>query len=427
MKWNKLLVCIFILIFTLPAGVCLGDDTNKFTNVMEKKTSLVSLSPAFLKDKCVYAIAENKFYRSRDGGSTWEQKDFTYSSVTYSDDKIGINDLLTNDEGFLFLYGYRSSQLHNLTEYFLMESNDCGATFNKITYSGDYRVVVTGKRNLIRIYDKSFWSSIDGGSKWQKLKEYSTSSIKAIQIQDNQKSVYMVYNPLNVLDADLYVDGVWKHMNFGSDSKIAKSKITCATGAPGGLMLVGTSNNYVLISRDYGKTWAITGEGITSSPSSIKCAATVDNVDIFAATAKGLFHIKYQPNAKPQTAAAAKSAIKFVIEKKSYSIDKLDKPMEAEPFIEQNRAFVPIKDLGEALGAKVTFNSATSTITIQNASTTVMLTLGTRKISINDQTKDIDVCPVIHDGRAYLPAAYVAEAFGYTVNWDAKTNTVNIY
>jgi hypothetical protein len=33
---------------------------------------------------------------------------------------------------------------------------------------------------------------------------------------------------------------------------------------------------------------------------------------------------------------------------------------------------------------------------------------------------------VIRDGRTYLPAKYVAEALGYTVSWDAATQTVSI-
>ena len=33
---------------------------------------------------------------------------------------------------------------------------------------------------------------------------------------------------------------------------------------------------------------------------------------------------------------------------------------------------------------------------------------------------------IVRNDRTYLPAKYVAEAFGYTVDWDEATKTVKI-
>jgi hypothetical protein len=38
----------------------------------------------------------------------------------------------------------------------------------------------------------------------------------------------------------------------------------------------------------------------------------------------------------------------------------------------------------------------------------------------------MDVAPVDKNGRTYIPATYVAQAFGYKVSWDAKSKTVTI-
>jgi hypothetical protein len=38
----------------------------------------------------------------------------------------------------------------------------------------------------------------------------------------------------------------------------------------------------------------------------------------------------------------------------------------------------------------------------------------------------MDVAPLIRNGRTYLPARYVAEAFGYTLAWDAAGRMVTI-
>jgi len=40
--------------------------------------------------------------------------------------------------------------------------------------------------------------------------------------------------------------------------------------------------------------------------------------------------------------------------------------------------------------------------------------------------KTADVAPEIVAGRTFLPARYVAEAFGAAVVWDAAANTVSI-
>jgi hypothetical protein len=56
----------------------------------------------------------------------------------------------------------------------------------------------------------------------------------------------------------------------------------------------------------------------------------------------------------------------------------------------------------------------------------IKLVIGDRTLSANGQTKQMDVTPVIKDGRTYLPARWVAEAFGYTVRWNPQVQTVYI-
>jgi hypothetical protein len=41
-------------------------------------------------------------------------------------------------------------------------------------------------------------------------------------------------------------------------------------------------------------------------------------------------------------------------------------------------------------------------------------------------TKTMDVATMIRNGRTYIPARFVAEAFGRTVTWDQVDRTVTI-
>lgn len=52
--------------------------------------------------------------------------------------------------------------------------------------------------------------------------------------------------------------------------------------------------------------------------------------------------------------------------------------------------------------------------------------VGSQIIRVNDQSRLIDVISLIQNGHTYLPARYVAEAFGYIVNYDQAQKTVSL-
>lgn len=54
----------------------------------------------------------------------------------------------------------------------------------------------------------------------------------------------------------------------------------------------------------------------------------------------------------------------------------------------------------------------------------VEMAVGRNVLYVNNQGQQMDVSPVVRDGRIYLPARFVAEAFGYKVSWDPATATI---
>lgn len=90
------------------------------------------------------------------------------------------------------------------------------------------------------------------------------------------------------------------------------------------------------------------------------------------------------------------------------------------------RTMVPIRAIFEAMGATVSWDEATQTAISTKNNTTVKMTLNRTTYYINDTASEMDVTPVIIDGRTLAPAIYVAEAFGYYVNWDSITKSVLI-
>jgi hypothetical protein len=117
---------------------------------------------------------------------------------------------------------------------------------------------------------------------------------------------------------------------------------------------------------------------------------------------------------------------KFVIGSNIYQIGAVPYVMDAVPYIKDSRSYVPMRYLAEMLGAEVTWEQADQTVTMTNGEITVVFTIGSTSYTVNGEALTADVAPEIVNDRAYLPARFVAEAFGAQVGWDAGLQTVLI-
>ena len=85
------------------------------------------------------------------------------------------------------------------------------------------------------------------------------------------------------------------------------------------------------------------------------------------------------------------------------------------PFIQDNRTYVPFRALTEAFGAEVEYNAENNTVTTKLNGKTVVLTVGSTVLTVNDNTVTMDVAPFIVDDRVVVPVRFIGEAFGFTV------------
>jgi hypothetical protein len=153
------------------------------------------------------------------------------------------------------------------------------------------------------------------------------------------------------------------------------------------------------------------------------CAAWADNTSQ-AGTSVG--QSVYGVAGQVYNTTAPQSAIQFVIGQKSYTVDGAVYNIDTAPFINDSRTFVPVRYLGNAIGATTNWDSTTKTVTMTMGNTIVTLVIGENSITVNGQAIPLDVAPVIQDGRTCLPVSAVASAFGYTVSWDQATRTVGL-
>jgi hypothetical protein len=103
-----------------------------------------------------------------------------------------------------------------------------------------------------------------------------------------------------------------------------------------------------------------------------------------------------------------------------------DNPIDAQGAIVDGRTLVPVRGIFEELGYTVDFDAETKTATLTNGSKTVAMTNGESSFTVNGEEVTPDVPQQIIDGRFMLPLRAVGEAIGAEVNWDGDTKTASI-
>jgi len=118
-----------------------------------------------------------------------------------------------------------------------------------------------------------------------------------------------------------------------------------------------------------------------------------------------------QPSTRPNTGIAVTLDGRYI---------QFDTP----PVSVDGRTLVPVREIFEAMGARINWEPNTQTVTAVRGNTTVTLRIGSNVLNRNGQNITLDVPARIINGRTFVPARAVAEAFGANVEWDATTQTV---
>ena len=101
---------------------------------------------------------------------------------------------------------------------------------------------------------------------------------------------------------------------------------------------------------------------------------------------------------------------------------KFDMP----PIIQKGRTLVPMRAIFEALGAEVSWDDATQTVTATATDKSITVQIGNPQIQVNGEPIKLDVPPQIVKDRTLVPVRAIGESFGATVDWDDATQTVII-
>lgn len=102
---------------------------------------------------------------------------------------------------------------------------------------------------------------------------------------------------------------------------------------------------------------------------------------------------------------------------------------EMPPIILNGRTLVPAREFFEQLGAKVTWDNSAKRVIIEYNGEKIILTINSRTVYIGTNSATIspsDPAPKIINDKTMIPVRFVAEEFGFEVEWVNETRTVRI-
>lgn len=96
------------------------------------------------------------------------------------------------------------------------------------------------------------------------------------------------------------------------------------------------------------------------------------------------------------------------------------------PLIINDRTLVPIRAIIEKMGGTVKWNQDTQAVILLLNGNTIQLVIDSKTAYINGEKKNLDTSPIIFNDRTMLPIRFVAESFGFNVDWEEKDDTIFI-
>lgn len=115
--------------------------------------------------------------------------------------------------------------------------------------------------------------------------------------------------------------------------------------------------------------------------------------------------------------AGAGTSVVMTIDSKTILVNNEMDTLDVAPYVKDSRTYVPLRALAQSFGAEVNWDEETGEITVDGNGTKVVLEVGKTTYTVNDNEKTMDVAPELDSaaGRTLVPVRFVAEALGYTV------------
>ncbi|MBQ8942206.1 MAG: hypothetical protein IJ062_10260 [Firmicutes bacterium] len=129
------------------------------------------------------------------------------------------------------------------------------------------------------------------------------------------------------------------------------------------------------------------------------------------------------------SASAADKEIVLKIDDPVMTVNNSEKEIDGfgtAPIISNGRTLLPIRAVVEEMGGSVEWNAENKQTELKYADTDIVLTTDSKTALLNGAETAIDTAPVIINARTFLPIRFIAESFGFSVDWNSESKTITI-
>ncbi|MNH99681.1 N-acetylmuramoyl-L-alanine amidase AmiC precursor [compost metagenome] len=111
---------------------------------------------------------------------------------------------------------------------------------------------------------------------------------------------------------------------------------------------------------------------------------------------------------------------------KLFMNNKLLKP-EVAPQIIKGNTLVPVRIIAEELGALVSWNDKARKVNVKKDGLNIELTIDNRNVLVQGKKTELEVAPIIVNDNTLLPLRFIGEQLGAKFSWDGLTSSVHMF
>ncbi|RAV00239.1 copper amine oxidase N-terminal domain-containing protein [Paenibacillus sp. YN15] len=128
----------------------------------------------------------------------------------------------------------------------------------------------------------------------------------------------------------------------------------------------------------------------------------------------------------PAAVKAAEATVMLKLDDANATVGDKAYLLQSPPVLVNNVALVPLRFIGDALGASTVWDGDTQTVTMTSAGSTIVLSIGSEEALVNNQPVILDQPAAIRNETTMVPLRFIAEALGQTVAFNQELQTITL-
>ncbi len=127
-----------------------------------------------------------------------------------------------------------------------------------------------------------------------------------------------------------------------------------------------------------------------------------------------------------QLTALSNMKLNLKIGSKTATINSINESLDVAPFLVSGSSVVPLRYIGEKLGATVDWNATDQMVTYTTDTVVIKLWINNKNATVNGVQKAMTIAPTLVNGRTVVPLRFVSENLGAKVEWFGATQEIII-